>query len=482
MLEGVEGVEQQVVVSPETAAEAGVNFTPLTAEQLGRLRGNWSAGLGGRFLAVSRGVEALDPEQSVNLPSDEASPNYKVLSDASYAERRIQNKTRETWEAEMKAWIADNKNPFFLKLMGIDLKQGEKLTGDQVNQALDQIKSFFSQDFGQAKIDVFLNKVKEKYQTLDVLKQDFSSFAAFCHVFGEHTGTAVAHLVGAELGITDEGVKQQMGEKINNLDGDEKALLEAIDQLRKEYEGLEQDDKITAIPPGEEEVKAGGNEDIITDLKELQKDTNTVGGYSDVGTDKEHHPNQEDRYGFSADKRKTAAVVADGVTVGGNGDKAAENAVVQIMDKLMKEKSMQEAINTARQTTIEGDAAITTVALGETGALHYANVGDSRIYVYKNNELIQLSVDDEGVDEQGHPGITQSIRNYSDIHFGTDYVPEGGFVLLVVDGVYKRLGDAKMKEIIEENKGKSPAEISKALVEVAKEVGCENATVVTLKR
>lgn len=476
MQDGPGSVEQPVAVS-----EAAVNFTPLTKEQLARLRCQWRPGLGGRFWAVSRGVEALDASQSPELPSEEAAANYKVFSDASYSERKALGKTREVWEEEMKDWITKSKNPFFLKLMGIGLTQGEELTEVQVNQAFETVKSFFTQDFGQARIDVFLARVREKYLTLADLQKDFSSFAVFCHVFGEHTGTAVAHLVGAELGITDPAVKEDIEGKINSLDEDEKLLLGVIDQLRKEYEKLQKEGKITAIPPGEE-MEVGGDEERTTDLKELQKDSDTAGGYSDVGTDKEHHPNQEDHYGFAADEKKTAAVVADGVTVGGGGGASAENAVIQIAGQLMREEDMRQAIDKARETNPEGDAAVAVAALGRTGALHYANVGDARVYVYKNEDLTQLSVDDEGVSEEGRPGITQSIKNYSDIHFGTDYVPEGGLVLLVVDGVYKRLGDAGMKQIIEQNKDKSPAEISKMLVEAAKTAGCENVTVVTLKR
>lgn len=380
MQEGVEGVvDQSIGPKPETRLE----FTPLTKEQLGKLGACWSAGLGGRFLALSRGKErVLDPSQLAKLPSEEV-VNYKVFSDASYAERKALDKTPETWEAEMKAWITDNKNPFFLKLIGIGLEQGQELTEKQVDQALKTVKSFFTEDLGQAKIDVFLGEVRKKYATLADLQKDFSSFAAFCHVFGEHAGTAVAHLVGAELGITDESVKQQMGEKINNLDDDEKALLGAIDQLRKEYERLKEKGEITAIPPGEgvkeEKEKVGAS------LKfEGESMPENAGAKVIANRGKEFDENGQDRVFYKKLTNGTEYfAVCDGA--GANGHRIAEFVGKRFAELL--EGNNPENLNSEK--LVEISQSIQTEALAQ-----FQNSGSTADIVLKlpNNKKFAIHI------------------------------------------------------------------------------------------
>lgn len=220
-------LEEENQQGPLTRPEA-VSFSRLSPEQLQELGGSWSPALGGRFFALARGTERPDPLQP---------PDYQIFSDISYAERRTSGRPPELWEAQMKAWILNSRNPFLLKLMDIE---GKTLTETQINQVFEEIKSFFTPDFCQVRIDVLLDRVKREYSSLADLQKDFSSFSAFCYIFGEHAGTAIAHLIGAELGIKEEEVKKHINEEINNLDENEKALLRAIDQLREESKRLKE--------------------------------------------------------------------------------------------------------------------------------------------------------------------------------------------------------------------------------------------------
>ena len=485
MQEGAEGVEvPQVTVSKAAEVVGNQGEVSLVKEIPFKRQPDLQAQLlavsGGKFPDKPLSPDEIKQKLGVKI---EQRWDWNTFNRISLQERKETGvKSVDEWKAKFLTWFNSEAHP---KEYSENLKEVLKILG--VVKVNDQTLQGLLDNYAgaESKMDAFIVKILE-------LPELEKKMQAIQDLAGTLFGKEVAAQICSQIVDLERQIKEAGGieEKIDSLTQVLTELAQKPSDETKEFIGKEKElyEKSKEKKPEQETTDEGkgkvgeeGSKKPLT-LVELQKDTDTVGGYSDVGTDKEHHPNQEDRYGFNSDERKTVAVVADGVTVGGGGGASAENAVIQIASQLMGEKDMRQAIDKAREMNSEGDAAVVVAALGRTGALHYANVGDARVYVYKNEDLTQLSVDDEGVSEEGRPGITQSIKSYSDIHFGTDYVPEGGFVLLVVDGVYKRLGDAGIKQIIEQNKDKSPAEISKALVEAAKAVGCENVTVVTLKR
>ena len=125
------------------------------------------------------------------------------------------------------------------------------------------------------------------------------------------------------------------------------------------------------------------------------------------------------------------------------------------------------------------------------------NVGDSRAYLLRNNELQQITEDHTYVNELVRSGVitkeeaeTHSQRNVITRAIGaepfvkTDFyrtsIEEGDILMLCSDGLYGEVEDSRMVEILNENE--SMSQICNLLVDAAIECGGrDNITVVCLK-
>ena len=135
----------------------------------------------------------------------------------------------------------------------------------------------------------------------------------------------------------------------------------------------------------------------------------------------------EDRYRISSfpvgSKRKTPAVLAvlcDGIGGHRAGEVAAEMAVDIITEKLMKGDS-QKPLRTMQQAITKASDNIYAASqtdqgrhgMGTTAAIAWviedrlftANLGDSRIYLFRKNHLVQLTTDHTWVQEALDAGI-----------------------------------------------------------------------------
>lgn len=383
----------------------------------------------------------------------------------------------QQWKEKFKGWVAKlNQNSKFEKikprlnsiLSAVGLNDPSNIT----DEALDRLLQKYAYDKNGIKsfvLDIANNLPPDDFEAkLPLIKNLASRF------FGkEVSGLVVAQIVDLESQIKLTGTESA------KLDDLASKLSEAAKNPSESTKGLLAKIKELFNIKTEDQQELGK-------LKEHQENSDRVGGYSDPGTDLKNHPNQEDRYGIHTDDKKVIGVVADGVTFGGGGDVSAENAVNKIIDSLSTDEefnryNFEDAIKKAKETNQQGDTTVAIGIIGNDGVLRHANVGDTNVYVFSENNLTQVSMADQLSGENDNV-ITQSLNNYSDIHYGEHVVPKGGIVLILSDGVYKALNNLEIHQIITGNKDKSPEEISKALVNAAKQKGTENATAVVLKR
>ena len=155
----------------------------------------------------------------------------------------------------------------------------------------------------------------------------------------------------------------------------------------------------------------------------------------------------------------TVAVVCDGVgsaTQGAEAAKRTSNFLVHSLKNRPKSWSMEKSIkhfveNINRVLYLESMeeyereelvTTLTVVAI-EGDRLYGANVGDSRIYLHRNNTLIQLS-SDHSMDEEGMEsvltsamGLEESVEPY---YFENNLQPKDK-ILLCSDGLYNELSN-----------------------------------------
>ncbi|MFZ6693578.1 PP2C family protein-serine/threonine phosphatase [Undibacterium sp. SXout20W] len=133
-----------------------------------------------------------------------------------------------------------------------------------------------------------------------------------------------------------------------------------------------------------------------------------------------HEENQDACAIFSKDGTLGLAV-ADGVSTACRAKEAAETAVTMALDVLQQnsqlapEQRLQLAVRLANQSICDlpyddqklaEPEATLVLALIEEGQLHYAWVGDSRLYVIKQNAVLQLTEDDSWMNQQIKAGIS----------------------------------------------------------------------------
>lgn len=91
-----------------------------------------------------------------------------------------------------------------------------------------------------------------------------------------------------------------------------------------------------------------------------------------------------------------------------------------------------------------------SIALIHNHSLYWASIGDSRIYALGNDGgLNQLTTDD--VSKEG--GLTRCLGKSDMFEFGSGQLDLSGFKMLYLatDGVYKRIADSEVEEILNAN-------------------------------
>jgi serine/threonine protein phosphatase PrpC/CRP-like cAMP-binding protein len=230
--------------------------------------------------------------------------------------------------------------------------------------------------------------------------------------------------------------------------------------------------------------------------------------YTDIGRVKDAN---EDR--FLVDKRLRLYVVADGMGGHAAGEVASETAVTEIRRYVQEREAMlqafvrtgegrdeilemlEQAVRTAGRAIFEiAQAEPEKRGMGTTVSLllltptrgFIAHVGDSRVYLVRDNEVFQLTEDHSLINELIKRGklrpeeaatapyknaVTRAVGVYADVEVDTlDFeIAPGDDFLLCSDGLTGHLRDDR--EIAEILKGNDFVAVPKTFVEVANQRG-----------
>jgi len=211
-----------------------------------------------------------------------------------------------------------------------------------------------------------------------------------------------------------------------------------------------------------------------------------VAGLTDVGRVR---ASNEDSFGY--DERLGIFVVCDGMGGHAAGEIASRIAVDAVLDYFrehepgMKQDTglddaplgarlLAEAVKQANDAILEyAEEHKNTSGMGTTLVaarfadrnVSIANVGDSRIYLLREGELLQLTEDHSLVMEQVRRGMLtleeaqhSSVKNIITRALGTDETTlpdlgefpaqDGDVLLLATDGVLRHVGDAQIRDIL----------------------------------
>ena len=162
----------------------------------------------------------------------------------------------------------------------------------------------------------------------------------------------------------------------------------------------------------------------------------------------------------------TIAIVCDGVGSADAGAEAAKRVTNYLMNNFKIRpktwsieksiKSFIESINSIlykeSQINYERSELVTTLAMVviEGNRLYGANVGDSRVYLYRDKKLNQLS-NDHAMEEEGYENVlTQAMGISEEVepYYFENIVEKNDKILLCSDGLYNVLDEETIKENI----------------------------------
>ncbi len=242
-----------------------------------------------------------------------------------------------------------------------------------------------------------------------------------------------------------------------------------------------------------------------------------VAGRSDIGRVR---TSNEDSFGY--EERLGVYVVCDGMGGHAAGEVASRIAVdsvlayfrdqeplavdASLIDAPIGARLLADAVNKANESILQyADEHEATVGMGTTlvavrfcdDRFSIAHVGDSRIYLLRDGELVQLTEDHSFVMEQVRRGVLtiQEAKQSAAQHIitralgtGDDSPPdlaefpaqEGDLLLLTTDGILRHVGDDEIKAILSQIPSLQIA--CDMLVDAANEGGGEdNATCLLLR-
>ena len=165
----------------------------------------------------------------------------------------------------------------------------------------------------------------------------------------------------------------------------------------------------------------------------------------------------DDFYDIKTIGNITVAIVCDGVGSAQEGAQAAKRTTNYLINNLKNrpktwniEKSLKSFIKSINsilyeesQVNYERSEIVTTLAIVviEGNRLYGANVGDSRVYLYRDKKLNQLS-SDHAMEEEGYEGVlTQAIGIDKEVepYYFENIVEKNDKILLCSDGLYRVL-------------------------------------------
>ncbi len=229
---------------------------------------------------------------------------------------------------------------------------------------------------------------------------------------------------------------------------------------------------------------------------------------SDRGTQR---PANEDACGTYLESATCAlAVVADGVSGYAGGEIASQTAVAVTIRAFRESPQswgpLKRIHRAAQQANIEiHDRALVvtelcrmsttlTAAVVHDGILHVAHVGDSRLYLIRNGEIVQKTKDHTIAADRTRLGLSMRPKGHADRStltrsLGKDLIAaidritfplaKGDALLICSDGLYNVLEDVELRDLVA---GKDVDGGCEALIRAANERGTpDNLTVALLR-
>ncbi|MEA3369857.1 MAG: protein kinase [Campylobacterota bacterium] len=171
----------------------------------------------------------------------------------------------------------------------------------------------------------------------------------------------------------------------------------------------------------------------------------------------------DDFYDVKTIGNLTVAIVCDGVGSAEEGAEAAKRTTNYLMSSIRKRpktwsieksiisftKSINSILYQESQVNYERSELVTTLTIVviEGNRLYGANVGDSRVYLYRDNRLNQLSLD-HAMEESGYENVlTQAIGIDKDVepfYFEND-IKKDDKILLCSDGLYSLMSEDRLE-------------------------------------
>lgn len=174
----------------------------------------------------------------------------------------------------------------------------------------------------------------------------------------------------------------------------------------------------------------------------------------------------DDFYDVKTIGQLTVAIVCDGVGSATEGAQAAKRVTTYLINNLKKRpktwsieksilsftKSINSILYQESQINYESSELVTTLTIIviEGNRLYGANVGDSRVYLYRDGKLNQLS-HDHAMDEVGFENVlTQAIgiTNEVDPYYFENLLQKNDKLLLCSDGLYNVLNEEELENNI----------------------------------
>ncbi len=238
-----------------------------------------------------------------------------------------------------------------------------------------------------------------------------------------------------------------------------------------------------------------------------------VGFKSDKGIKRRN--NEDAFYVMAADQ---IFMVADGVGGGNAGEIASRTAVSQIVEYIRKNpideivdsssfrlyfskclNGINKQVYTMAKKHLENKGMATTLVLTyiKDNLAYVVNVGDSRAYLFRGGELVQITEDHTYVNTLIRKGAIskEDAKTHQKKHYITraiggeeiiipDFfqvsVQEGDLILLCTDGLHGEVSDDRIVSVLSE--GKTMSETCAKLVQRANQSGGnDNITVICLK-
>jgi protein phosphatase len=231
-------------------------------------------------------------------------------------------------------------------------------------------------------------------------------------------------------------------------------------------------------------------------------------------------PNNEDAFGkfepANEDEQRASGwlfLVADGMGGHQGGETASELAVNTVMRSYIADRnddraaSLESAVQEANRVILQASSTDPSLmGMGTTctamavrdGFAYFVHVGDSRAYVSRQGEMIQLTQDHSLVGEMVRSGIlsdedarvhpkrnviTRSLGIQETVEVDTPFSPfkleRGDVFLICSDGLTSLVPDEEISAVLDEN---SPQDACRRLVDKANQNGGrDNVTVLVIK-